>query len=124
MSEEAQVVTGNVGYEPNKRAALTQTVDGRLRVEALAAQASGVGSGQATVATTATLIVPARAGRAVATIINEGTVDVRLGTSSVTTANGALLPGTKGSAIDVYGGAAVYGIVASGTQVVSYLEAF
>ena len=81
--------------------------------------------GQVSVATTATKIVDAHPTRRVLVIINEGTTDVRLGTSSgVTTSNGALLTGTKGASLSIEGGAAVWAIVGTGTQTVSYLEQF
>jgi hypothetical protein len=83
-----------------------------------------VATGQVTVATTATLIVPARPGRLSVTIIQEGTTVVRLGNSGVTTGNGVPLPGTANSSFTIDGGAAVYGIVGAGTQLVSFIENF
>lgn len=47
-------------------------------------------------------IVPERLGRRAVTIINHGTTDVYLGpTQTVTSTNGALLPGTKGAYIRI-----------------------
>lgn len=83
-----------------------------------------LGSGQATVATTATQIAPARSTRGSITIVNEGTVDVRIGAAGVTTATGALLTGTKGASLTLNTTAAVFGIVATGTQAVSFVEGY
>jgi hypothetical protein len=86
--------------------------------------ASTIATGQVTVASTAggTLIAAARATRTDITIVNEGTTDVRLGVSGVTTATGLLLVGIKGAALTLSTRAAVYGIVAAATQAVSYEE--
>lgn len=86
--------------------------------------AASIATNQVTVTTAATLIVAARAGRQSVVILNEGTTDVRIGGSGVTTATGALLTGVKGAGLVIDSAAAVYGIVASGTQVVSYLESY
>lgn len=86
--------------------------------------AASIAVGQVSVAVTATLIVAARAARRGVTVMNEGATDVRIGDSGVTTATGLLLFGQKGSGVIIDGGAAIYGIVASGTQSVSYLEAY
>ncbi len=87
-------------------------------------RSSTIATNQATVATTATLIAAARTGRVSITIINGGTTDVLVGGSGVTTANGLLLTGTKGASVTINTSAAVYGIVGTGTQAVSYLEAY
>ena len=86
--------------------------------------AASIASGQATATTSAAIIVPARAGRISVTIENLGTTDTFLGAAGITTATGMLLVGTKGSAVTIYTQAAVYGIVATGTQAVSFLETF
>jgi hypothetical protein len=79
----------------------------------------------ATVATTATQIVAERKGRRHVTIINHGTADVFIGPdANVTTSTGALLAGTKGTAITIETQGAVYGIVAAATQAVSAIEAY
>jgi len=85
---------------------------------------SNIAVNQVSVATSATLIVAARAGRKSVMIMNEGATDVRIGGSGVTTGTGVLLYGQKGSGLVLDGGAAIYGIVASGSQSVSYLEAY
>jgi len=84
--------------------------------------AGGYNTGQATVATTATVIAPARPGRKTITIVNGGTTDVYVGGAAVTTSTGFLLTGTKGAGFTVDTEGPVYGIVGSGTQAVSYLE--
>lgn len=85
-------------------------------------------TGQVTVPATANgiLIVAARAGRRAVTIINSGTTIVALGApaTGLTVTNGALLPGAAGASITIPTAAAVYGIVGTGTQVVSYLETY
>jgi len=84
--------------------------------------AEGIKTGQATVGITATLIAPAGNGREAITIVNGGAVDVFLGNASVSITTGILLAGVKGQTLTLYGTDAVYGIVASGTQVVSYAD--
>jgi hypothetical protein len=70
------------------------------------------------------LIVAARAGRKEVMIVNNGTIAVNLGGSGVTASAGLLLAGNLGEGVTITGGAAVYGIVASGTETVSYLEVY
>ncbi len=80
---------------------------------------------QVSVANTATLIATARPGRKSVTITKLDAVELFLGSSSgVTTANGDLLPGARGSSVIIDGGSAVYGITASGTAAVSYWESY
>jgi hypothetical protein len=79
---------------------------------------------QATVAATATLIIAARRGRDTVVIENHGTTPVYLGHSGVTTTTGLLLPGVVGASVAIETTEAIYGIVASGTQVVSAIENF
>jgi hypothetical protein len=50
-----------------------------------------------------------------------GAVDIFVGPSGVTTANGTLLLGTKGSAITIEGGAAIFGISSAGAVTVGAL---
>ncbi len=91
-----------------------------------ASEPSSVATNQISVGTTAggTVICAARAGRKSLTIINHGTTDVYVGPNGVSTTSGALLTGQKGAGIAFDGGAAVYGIVDSGTQTVSYVECY
>lgn len=86
---------------------------------------ANLATNQVSVAATATLVVAARAGRDSVTVENHGTTDVYVGSSSgVTTSTGILLPGTKGAAITLSYSGAVYAIVATGTQTVSYAEGY
>lgn len=72
-----------------------------------------------------TLLVAPRKSRAGVIITNLGTVDVFIGPASgVTTANGDLLAGIKGSFVTVPYNGALYGVVAVGTQAVSVMEIY
>jgi hypothetical protein len=81
---------------------------------------------QATVGTTATLIVAYRQNRGSVTIANTGTSAVYLGPAGVTTATGLYLAaaGSPGSSITLTSSAAIYGVVASSTAVVTEAENF
>lgn len=85
---------------------------------------SNIVTGQVTVGTTATLICAARPGRSSITMVQEGATDVRIGDGTVTLTTGCVLMGTPYTAFSIGGGAAIYGIVESGTQVVSYVESY
>lgn len=85
---------------------------------------SSIATGQITVASTATLISAQRTDRKGIVVINNGTSDVFVGSSGVTTSNGLLLLGVKGASIVMETTAAVYGIVASGTSNVTYMEIY
>ncbi len=98
--------------------------DALMGVSAVSRGTEGFATGQATLTTAATLIVPARVGRSAVTIFNGGTTDSFLGGSAVTTGNGSLLVGTKGASVTIPTGAAIYGVVGTGTQAVSYMETF
>lgn len=88
----------------------------------VAGAGTSVTSGQTIVAATATIIVAARADRRSVTIVQGGNADIFLGGPTVTTTTGLLLLGTKGSAVTLDTTAAVYGIVATATQPVSFAE--
>jgi predicted S18 family serine protease len=79
---------------------------------------------QATVGATATLIITQRPGRDTVVIENTGTTPVYLGNAGVTVSNGLLLPGVVGASVAIETTDVVYGIVASGTQVVAVVENF
>lgn len=85
---------------------------------------ANIATGQATVASTATLVVAARLGRASVKITDLGTTDIFCGAAGVTTATGDLLAGVKGGSITIPTSAAVYCVDATGTQAVSYMEAY
>jgi len=86
--------------------------------------APNIGYGQVSVASTATSIVSARTARRGVIITNSGTTDVFIGDASVTTSTGLLLPGTKGAFVVIPANVQIYGIVASSTQTVSFLEVY
>lgn len=77
---------------------------------------------QVTVANTATLLVASQDGRGDVTIQNRSTVDVYIGDSGVTTANGFPLPGVVGSTLTVPFTTALYAIVAAGTANVAIIR--
>lgn len=79
---------------------------------------------QATIATTPTLILAQRAGRDAVIVEQTGTTAVYIGASDVTTSTGLLLPGVVGASVSIETTDAVYGVVASGTQVVCAIETF
>jgi hypothetical protein len=85
---------------------------------------SNLATGQISVASSATQIVPARAGRKEVTIVNHATTAVYIGGSGVTAATGLFLAGVQGQGITVTGAAAIYAITASGSETVSFLEVY
>jgi hypothetical protein len=71
------------------------------------------------------LIAAANTARGSLTIVNHGAVDVYLYTdNTITTGKGILLVGSKGASYTFYSQTAVYGIVATGTQVVGVCEEY
>jgi hypothetical protein len=82
----------------------------------------GFTAGQVTVGATATLIVPAGAGRETVTIVNNAAVDVFLGPAGVTITTGVLLAGVKGQTLSLPTTNAIYGVVATATSPVSYID--
>lgn len=79
---------------------------------------------QISVGTSATLICAQRDQRRGILVVNHGTTDVYIGNSNVTTSSGILLTGTKGASISIPGNMAIYGIVGSGTQTISFIEIY
>jgi hypothetical protein len=79
---------------------------------------------QVTVTTTATAIRPAvNANRAALVVVNHGSTNVFLGFSNaVTPTTGVLLVGVPGSSLTFQTQTVVYGIVATGSQIVSFYE--
>lgn len=86
--------------------------------------APAIAVNQITVAATSTLIVAARTNRNTVTVVNSGATDVFIGPTGVTITTGVLLPGTKGASLTLHATSALYGIAATGTQVVSFLETY
>ncbi len=84
-----------------------------------------IATSQVTVAATATQVTTQRNGRSQLTVINLGTTAVYCaGSSAVTTANGALLPGVLGASLTIPYQGTLYCIAATGTQPVSIFETF
>ena|ERR1041385_2060731 len=113
---------GTLNYDQTQSRPQTIDIAGRMCVLAGIVGSPNIATGQVSVGTTATLIVPARAGRRALTIIHEGTADIRYGASGVTTGTGALLAGTKGTSMTAPVTGPLYGIVGTGTQPLSYVE--
>ena len=85
--------------------------------------ASSFNTNQVTVQSTATLIVAQNTGRKAVVITNLGTTAVYIGSSSsVTTSNGQLLPGVVGASISIPQTGPVWGIAASSTEAVSFMD--
>lgn len=91
-------------------------------VVAVATATGGVlsGTGQVSIGSSATLIIAANTRQGVLITNPSSTVTVYIGGSGVTTGNGQIL--TPGSSITIPVVSALYGIVATGTQTVSYVE--
>lgn len=83
---------------------------------------SSINTNQITVGATATLIVAARAGRQSVSITTTAATVLYIGASGVTTTTGHYIAASAGATITVNTAAAVYGVVASGTLVVTFLE--
>jgi len=75
-------------------------------------------------ASTPTLIAAARPGRQRITITNDSSIKVYIGGSTVATNSGDMIAATSGSAKTYHTEAALYGIAASGTPTVTYLEEY
>jgi len=88
----------------------------------LAAPAAAVVINRVTVATTETLIYTAPVGGATVIVRNPGTVSVYLGPTGVLTTTGFELAAGDAMSIPMGSGDTLYGIVASGTNVVHTME--
>lgn len=88
--------------------------------------ATNLATGQVSIDTTSggVEIVASRATRRSITIVNHGTTDVFLGTGTVASNDGILLPGIKGAAITMNVIESINGIVSSGSQTISYVEEY
>lgn len=113
-----------ISYDTNQQRRQTIDTSGRMCVMAQLLASSSITTGQVTIGATATQIVPSRAGRRAVTITNGGTTDVMVGGVAVTTGTGSMLTGTKGSSMTIPTSSALYGIVGTGTQSISYLETY
>jgi len=85
---------------------------------------NNLNTNQVSVGSTATLIAAQRPGRLSVSIVNLSSTDIYIGPSGVTTSSGTLLLGTRGTALTVPSAVAVYGVVATGTASVSYMEVY
>lgn len=79
---------------------------------------------QTVVSTSATLLIEARNGRRGVLITNLSTKDVWIGNDTVTNSTGALLLGTRGTALFVPTQSAIYAIVDSATATVGIMETY
>lgn len=86
--------------------------------------AANVATSQTVASTTASQIAASRPNRAAVTIMNLGTTPVYVGLAGVTTTTGFLLPGALGASVTIPTSAAVFGVVATGTQGVAILETY
>lgn len=85
---------------------------------------ASIANGQVSVTTSSTQVVAARATRKAVRITNLGTTDVFIGVTGVTTTTGDLLVGTKGASVTIFTSAAVFAVVGTGTQSVSFMEEY
>ena len=83
---------------------------------------TAIANGQVTPTNVAANIVAARDTRKRLILVNHGSVDVYIGTATVTTANGLKLP--PGASITLRTTAAVQGITSSGNGVIHYVEEY
>lgn len=114
---------------PSPDVMTTQDVVGMIKLSPVGT--SAFATNQVSVLTSATLIVAARTGaqgvgRKSVTVINKtGSDGVCIGnTGSLTTSTGACLPAVVGSSATLDTQAAIYGIVGTTTQIVSYVETY
>lgn len=92
------------------------------RVDEQGATAIATGQSAPTTSSGSTAIASVRETRKRIVLVNHGTVDVFIGASGVTTSTGLKL--AVGAALTVYTTAAVYGVTASGTGAVHYIEEY
>lgn len=83
-----------------------------------------IATGQVSVTNAATLIAAARSGRGRITITTTAATVLYVGKSDVSTITGLYIEAAAGASLTLDTSAAVYGIVASGTLTVSYLEEY
>ena len=116
--------TTNYGMIPEKFVENGDGTFARIVSTAAAAPTQYLVTGQVTVASTATLIVAARVGRASVMITNLGATDIYCGPAGVTSTTGDLIVAGRGSGKVFDGGAEIWGVASSGSQAVSYAEAY
>lgn len=81
-------------------------------------------TGQVIITTIETLIVPDRFGRIEVTVINDGDTPIYIGPHGVNASTGVMLAGVKGAHITFETELALYGVVASGSSTVSFVETY
>lgn len=114
---DAMLVGGKDG-SGNLKALLVDT-NSALKTSNLGVSAINA-TGQTSVANTSTQIIAANTARAAVVISNPGTADVYIGNTGVTISTGHWLG--AGTAITLPVTTAVFGVVATGTQTVTYME--
>jgi hypothetical protein len=122
------IATGTAG-SPASQVVTTQGISGGQQTPVVNIGTANLAAGQVSVGSTATLIVAARTGvqgtgRKTVCVTNSATTAVFLGGSGVTTSTGQLLPGTTGAQQCWDTQAAIYGIVSTGSETVSYSETY
>lgn len=123
----AEATAANPTYTEAQDAPLSQDLSGRLRTIATPIISATMTATQVTVPSTANgiVILAANSSRKGATISNPGSVPVYIqqGSTGVTTSNGFAVPAGSSYNIDspLYTGA-IYGIVGTGSQVVTVVE--
>lgn len=104
------------------------SADGAINVNATVdvsqAGAAHFAYGQVSIGDTATQIVGVRSTRRSVTVVNLGTTDIYIGDASVTTSTGQLLLGAKGAGVTLEVVGAVYGIITTGSEGVSFEEEY
>lgn len=78
--------------------------------------------GQVAIGTVPTPISVMGDGRDEITIVNHSTVPIYIGDANVTTTTGVLLAGIVGQTLVIAATAALYGVVATGTATLSYID--
>jgi hypothetical protein len=114
---------GILGTPDANGASYQADVDASNRLQvAVATSPGGVlnGTGQVSLGTSATLIIAAGTRQGVVITNPSSTVTIYVGGSGVTTSNGQIVPPLQSVTLPVV--SAVYGVVVSSTQTVSYAE--
>ena len=132
-NSSAEATAAAPSYAEGTEQPLSQNLTGDLRVIAkqstspwIVAQngPSNIATGQVSITSGGVLIANSRSGRLDITVVNDGAIDVYVGPSGVTTGTGLLLRGIAGAAVTITTAAAVYGIVSSTSQTISFMETY
>ena len=127
VSSAPDVSLVTVGLDPGQSLPAGSNTIGNVGVNNNPVGATSIATSQASIGVAASQIVAARAGaagtgRIAATLYNFGSATVFFGVSGVTGATGMPLP--AGSAVTLNTTAAIFGIAASGTQIIGVTETF